>query len=119
MNFIHLHCSDIYMYVCKKLYIHKLAARIYIYIFLFKFHIDGSTFFSLCFYTPFTRIHDPSLSFFILKQTLKRKKKNYRKNTSPHEGLEKFTTCLGFSPFFVLSAVSGSWVAVESEEQGV
>jgi hypothetical protein len=74
MNFIHLHCSDIYMYVCKKLYIHKLAARIYIYIFLFKFHIDGSTFFSLCFYTPFTRIHDLSRALFILKQTLKRKK---------------------------------------------
>lgn len=82
------------MYVCKKLYIYKLAARIYIYIFLFKFHNDGSTFFSLCFYTPFIRIHDLSLALFILKQTLKRKKKTfYRESTSPHEGLEKFTIC--------------------------
>lgn len=28
----------------------------------------------------------------------------------------KFTTCLGFSPFFVLSDDCGSWVAIESEE---
>lgn len=99
----------------------KLVARIYIYIFLFKFHIDSSTFFSLCFYTPFTRIHDFFLALFILKQTLKRKKKFYRENTSPHEGLEKFTICLGSScsPTFVLSEDSGSWVAIESEEQGV
>lgn len=91
------------MYV-KNLYIHKLAARIYIYIFLFKFHINGSTFFSLCFYTPFTRIHDLSLALFILTQTLKRKKKKHftGKNTSPHEGLETFTTCLGFSPLFCI-----------------
>ena len=46
-------------------------------------------------------------------------KKKYRENTSPHEGLEKFTTCLGFLPFFVLSTVSGCWFAIESEDRGV
>lgn len=36
-----------------------------------------------------------SCSLFILKQTLKRKKKFTGKNTSPHEGLESFTTYRG------------------------
>lgn len=44
--YIHLHCSDIYMYVCKKklkkLYIQTYHPRIYIYIdIIFFFHIDG------------------------------------------------------------------------------
>lgn len=53
--------------------------------------------FLACVFTHFTRIHDLSLScsLFILKQTLKRKKKFTGKNTSPHEGLETFTTCRG------------------------
>lgn len=79
--------------------------------------------FLACVFTHFTRIHDLSLScsLFILKQTLKRKKKIYREKYLSSRRTRNVYNLPG-SPRRSLHrahADSGPWVAAESEEQGV
>lgn len=138
-NVIHLHCSDIYMYVCKKKktnppnrpplksYIYKYRARIYIYIFLLKFHIGGSTFFKLAFlHASLLPTHRVFLKTNFREKKKKRKKEEKKKkeatlqgNTSPGTRTSTRLQALDFMIFFLcFGSVLGIFMRTLSDPGG-